>query len=105
MPSFTKADRQRTGYLSFFSEDHGRYVVSFLCQWGSGDWKKVETGERIGAAVIGWRARVSVFVDRLHSHELLMIHGSACARPLDPPCRQAGPTLLTSGSEAACRLD
>jgi hypothetical protein len=57
MPSFTKADHQRTGYLSFFSEDHGRYVVSFLCQWRSGDWKKVETGERIGAAVIGWRAR------------------------------------------------
>jgi hypothetical protein len=45
--------------LELLCEDHvGTYVVPFLCRWRSGDWKNVETGERIEAVVIGWRARV-----------------------------------------------
>ncbi len=45
--------------LELLCEDHvGTYVVPFLCRWSSGDWKNVETGERIEAVVIGWRARV-----------------------------------------------
>ena len=47
------------GPVELLCEDHvGTYVVPFPCQWSSGDWKNVETGERIAAKVIGWRARV-----------------------------------------------
>jgi hypothetical protein len=45
--------------VELLCEDHvGTYVLPFPCQWISGDWKNVETGERIDAMVIGWRARV-----------------------------------------------
>jgi hypothetical protein len=45
--------------VELLCEDHvGTHVVPFLCQWSSGDWKNVATGERIEATVIGWRARV-----------------------------------------------
>ena len=45
--------------LELLCENHvGTYVVPFPCRWRSGDWKNVETGERIEAVVIGWRARV-----------------------------------------------
>lgn len=54
------ADQQ----LELLCEDHvGTYVLPFLCRWSDGDWKSIETGERIEAVVIGWRARV----DRLDS--------------------------------------
>src|SRR5262249_4834267 len=44
--------------VELLCEDHiGTYVVPFLCQWSSGDWKNVETGERIDATVIGWRVQ------------------------------------------------
>jgi hypothetical protein len=44
--------------LELLCEDHvGTYVIPFLCRWTSGDWQSVETGERIQATVIGWRAR------------------------------------------------
>jgi hypothetical protein len=47
--------------LELLCEDHvGTYVVPFPCRWSSGDWKNVETGERIEGVVIGWRARVDV---------------------------------------------
>src|SRR6266478_2828937 len=36
--------------LELLCEDHvGTYVVPFLCRWRSGDWKNVETGERISS--------------------------------------------------------
>jgi hypothetical protein len=39
-------------------EDHvGTYVIPFLCRLRSGAWQNAETGERIVATVIGWRAR------------------------------------------------
>jgi hypothetical protein len=45
--------------VELLCEDHvGTYVVPFPCQWSSGDWTNVKTGERIDATVIGWRARV-----------------------------------------------
>ncbi len=45
--------------LELLCEDHvGTYVVPFLCRWSSGDWTNVESGARIDATVIGWRARV-----------------------------------------------
>src|SRR6266849_637797 len=37
------------------------------------------------------------FVDHLHSHQRLMMQGSASVRPLDPPSRQPGPTLDKMG--------
>lgn len=45
--------------LELLCEDHvGTYVVPFPCRWIGGHWHSVETGERITATVIGWRARV-----------------------------------------------
>jgi hypothetical protein len=47
--------------LELLCEDHvGTYVIPFPCRWSCGDWKNVETGERIEGVVIGWRARVDV---------------------------------------------
>ncbi|MGB7079981.1 MAG: hypothetical protein WBD53_22605 [Xanthobacteraceae bacterium] len=44
--------------LELLCEDHvGTYVVPFLCRWTSAAWHSVESGERIQAAVIGWRPR------------------------------------------------
>lgn len=45
--------------LELLCEDHvGTYVVPFLCRWTNANWQSVETGERIQAAVIGWRPRL-----------------------------------------------
>lgn len=44
--------------LEVLCEDHvGTYVIPFACRWSSGDWTNAETGARIEATVIGWRAR------------------------------------------------
>ncbi|MFZ1923731.1 MAG: hypothetical protein WAU57_19095 [Xanthobacteraceae bacterium] len=44
--------------LELLCEDHvGTYVVPFLCRWTNAAWHSVESGERIQAAVIGWRPR------------------------------------------------
>jgi hypothetical protein len=44
--------------LELLCEDHvGTYVLPFLCRWTGTDWHSVETGQRIEAAVIGWRTR------------------------------------------------
>lgn len=44
--------------LELLCEDHiGTYVVPFPCQWMSQYWQSAETGERILATVLGWRAR------------------------------------------------
>ena len=45
--------------LELLCEDHvGTYVVPFLCRWSSGDWKNVETGERIEARAAAMRVEV-----------------------------------------------
>jgi hypothetical protein len=45
--------------LEVLCEDHnGTYVIPFLCENSSGDWKNTATGQRIEARVIGWRARI-----------------------------------------------
>lgn len=45
--------------LEVLCEDHvGTYVIPFLCRWTEAAWHNAETGERIAAAVIGWRSRV-----------------------------------------------
>ena len=42
--------------LEILCEDHvGTYLVPFPCRWTDGDWTNADTGERIEAAVIGWR--------------------------------------------------
>jgi len=47
--------------LELLCEDHvGTYVVPFACRWSGGDWTNAETGARIEATVIGWRARKDV---------------------------------------------
>ncbi|MGA7787862.1 MAG: hypothetical protein WCA56_06825 [Xanthobacteraceae bacterium] len=44
--------------LELLCEDHvGTYVVPFACCWSDAQWRSVETGERILATVLGWRAR------------------------------------------------
>ena len=44
--------------LELLCEDHvGTYVVPFPCCWTSAQWQSAETGERILATVLGWRAR------------------------------------------------
>jgi hypothetical protein len=44
--------------LELLCEDHvGTYVIPFLCRWNSGAWQSVDTGDRIEATVLGWRAR------------------------------------------------
>lgn len=46
--------------LELLCEDHvGTYVLPFLCRWTNDAWHSVESGERIQAAVIGWRTRRS----------------------------------------------
>ena len=43
--------------LELLCEDHvGTYVIPFLCRLRSGAWQNVDTGCRIEATVIGWRA-------------------------------------------------
>jgi hypothetical protein len=43
--------------LELLCEDHiGTYLIPFMCRWTSPDWQSAETGERIQATVIGWRA-------------------------------------------------
>ena len=44
--------------VELLCEDHvGTYVIPFPCRWTSEYWQDVETGERILATVLGWRAR------------------------------------------------
>jgi hypothetical protein len=44
--------------VELLCEDHvGTYIIPFLCRWSSGAWQGVDTGSRIEATVIGWRAR------------------------------------------------
>ena len=44
--------------LEILCEDHvGTYLVPFPCRWTGDDWINADSGERIEAAVIGWRAR------------------------------------------------
>jgi hypothetical protein len=44
--------------LELLCEDHvGTYVIPFLCRLSGGVWQSVDTGNRIEATVIGWRAR------------------------------------------------
>jgi hypothetical protein len=44
--------------LELLCEDHvGTYVIPFPCRWTSKFWQSAETGERILATVLGWRAR------------------------------------------------
>jgi len=44
--------------LELLCEDHvGTYVIPFPCRWTSKHWRSAETGERILATVLGWRAR------------------------------------------------
>jgi hypothetical protein len=44
--------------LELLCEDHvGTYVIPFLCRLSEGVWQGVDTGNRIEATVIGWRAR------------------------------------------------
>ena len=44
--------------LELLCEDHvGTYVIPFACRWSGGDWTNAETGARIEASVLGWRAR------------------------------------------------
>lgn len=44
--------------LELLCEDHvGTYVIPFPCRWMSEYWQSAETGERILATVLGWRAR------------------------------------------------
>lgn len=44
--------------LELLCEDHvGTYVVPFACRWTNAHWQSVESGERILATVLGWRAR------------------------------------------------
>jgi hypothetical protein len=46
------------GLLELLCEDHiGTYLVPFACRWSTGAWANAETGARIEAKVIGWRAR------------------------------------------------
>jgi hypothetical protein len=46
------------GPLEVLCEDHiGTYVVPFACRWSSGAWTNAQTGARIEASVVGWRAR------------------------------------------------
>ena len=44
--------------LEILCEDHvGTYLVPFPCRWTGDNWTNADSGERIEAAVIGWRAR------------------------------------------------
>ena len=54
MPSLKKAIRRPI----LLCEDHvGTYVIPFLCRLTDGVWHNADTGSRIEATVIGWRAR------------------------------------------------
>ncbi len=42
--------------VELLCEDHvGTYVIPFACHWTEGAWRGVKSGERIEAAVVGWR--------------------------------------------------
>jgi hypothetical protein len=44
--------------LEVLCEDRvGTYVIPFLCRWSDGIWHNVDTGNRVEATVVGWRAR------------------------------------------------
>jgi hypothetical protein len=43
--------------LEVLCEDHvGTYLIPFPCRWADGGWTNADSGERIEATVIGWRA-------------------------------------------------